>query len=43
MKSGVFLDVFNDISTYMYVFTRYFLHAFSNLNTEFHVSAMKYY
>ena len=43
MKSGVFLHVFNDISTYAYVFTGYFLHTFSNLNIEFHVSAMKYY
>ena len=25
MKSGVFLHVFNDISTYAYVFTGYFL------------------
>ena len=37
MKSSVFLHVFNDISTYAYVFTEYFLHSFSNLNIEFHV------
>ena len=43
MKSGVFLHVIIDISTYAYVFTGYFLHTFSNLNIEFHVSAMKYY
>ena len=43
MKSCVFLHVFNDISAYAYVFTGYFLHTFSNLNIEFHVSAMKYY
>ena len=43
MKSGVFLHVFNDISTCAYIFTGYFLHTFSNLNIEFHVSAMKYY
>ena len=35
MKSSVFLDVFNDISTYVYVFTEYFLHSFSNLSIEF--------
>ena len=35
MKSSVFLHVFNDISTYMYVFTEYFLHSFSNLSIEF--------
>ena len=34
-KSGVFLHVFNDISTYVYVFTEYFLHSFSNLSIEF--------
>ena len=37
MKSSVFLYVFNDISTYAYVFTGYFLHSFSNLSIEFHV------
>ena len=37
MKSSVFLHVFNDISTYAYVFTEYFLHSFSNLSIEFHV------
>ena len=37
MKSSVFLHVFNDISTYAYVFTEYFLHCFSNLSIEFHV------
>ena len=35
MKSSVFLHVFNDISTYVYVFMEYFLHSFSNLNVEF--------
>ena len=35
MKSSVFLYVFNDISTYVYVFTEYFLHSFSNLSIEF--------
>ena len=44
MKSSVFLHVFNDISTYVYVFTEYFLHSFSNFIIEFLVySAMKYY
>ena len=37
MKSSVFLNVFNDISTYAYVLTEYFLHSFSNLNIEFHL------
>ena len=32
MKSSVFLHVFNDISTYVYVFMKYFLHSFSNLS-----------
>ena len=41
MKSSVFLHVFNDISTYAYVFTEYFLHSFSNLSIEFLV--VKYY
>ena len=27
MKSSVFLHVFNDISTYVYVFMEYFLHS----------------
>ena len=36
MKSSVFLHVFNDISTYAYVLTEYFLHSFSNLSIEFH-------
>ena len=40
MKSNVFLHVFNDISTYVYLFTEYFLHSFNNLNS---CSAMKYY
>ena len=35
MKSSVFLHVFNDISTYVYVFMEYFLHSFSNLRIEF--------
>ena len=35
MKSSVFLHVFNDISTYVYVFTEYFLHSFSNLSIKF--------
>ena len=35
MKSSVFLHVFNDISTYVYVFTEYFLNSFSNLSIEF--------
>ena len=35
MKSSVFLHVFNDISTYVYAFTEYFLHSFSNLSIEF--------
>ena len=35
MKSSVFLHVFNDISIYVYVFTEYFLHSFSNLSIEF--------
>ena len=44
MKSSVFLNLFNDISTYAYVLTEYFLHSFSNLSIEFHInSAMKYY
>ena len=34
-KSSVFLHVFNDISTYVYVFTEYFLHSFSNLSIKF--------
>ena len=37
MNSSVFLHVFNDISTYGYVFTEYFLYSFSNLSIEFHV------
>ena len=37
MKSSVFLHVFNDISTYAYVFTKYFLYSSSNLSIEFHV------
>ena len=37
MKSSVFLHVFDDISTYVYVFTEYFLHSFSNLSIEFQV------
>ena len=37
MKSSAFLHVFNDISTYAYVFTEYFLHSFSNLSIEFNV------
>ena len=44
MKSSVFLHVFNDISTYVYVFTEYFLYSFSNFSIEFLVVAtMKYY
>ena len=44
MKSSVFLHVFNDISTYAYVLTEYFLYSFSNLSIEFHLaSAIKYY
>ena len=44
MKSSVFLHVFNDISTYVYVFMEYFLHSFSNLSIEsVPCSAMKYY
>ena len=35
MKSSVFLHVVNDISTYVYVITQYFLHSFSNLSIEF--------
>ena len=35
MKSSVFLYVFNDISTYVYVFIEYFLYSFSNLSIEF--------
>ena len=35
MKSSVFLHVFNDISTYVYVFTEYFLLSFSNLSIKF--------
>ena len=35
MKSSVFLHVFNDISIYVYVFTEYLLHSFSNLSIEF--------
>ena len=30
MKSGVFLDVFNDIYTCAHVFPEYFLNTFSN-------------
>ena len=37
MKSSVFLYVFNNISTYAYVLTEYFLHSFSNLSIEFHL------
>ena len=37
MKSSEFLHVFNDISTYAYVFTEYFLHSVSNLSIESHV------
>ena len=36
MKSSIFPHVFNDISTYPYIFTEYFLHSF-NLTIEFHV------
>ena len=43
MKSGVFLHVFNDISTYVYVFMEYFLHSFGNLSIEFLIVTMKYY
>ena len=44
MKSSVFLNVFNDISSYAYTFTEYFLYSFGNLSIEFHVrSDMKYY
>ena len=35
IKSSVFLHVFNDIFTYVHVFTEYFLHSFSNLSIEF--------
>ena len=35
MNSSVFLHAFNDISTYVYVITEYFLHSFSNLSIEF--------
>ena len=35
MKSSVFLHVFNDISTYVYVFMECFLYSFSNLSIEF--------
>ena len=35
MKSSVFLHIFNDISTYVYVFMEYFLYFFSNLSIEF--------
>ena len=34
-KSHMKSSVFNDISTYVYVFTEYFLHSFSNLSIEF--------
>ena len=44
MKSSVFLHVFNDISTYVYVFMEYYLHSFSNLSIEFLVVlSVKYY
>ena len=35
MKSKVFLHVFNDIFTYVYVSMEYFLHSLSNLSIEF--------
>ena len=35
IKSSVFLHVFNDISTYVYVFMEYFIHSFSNLSIKF--------
>ena len=41
MKSSVFLHVFNDISTYAYVLTEYFLHSFSNLSIEFHLVLLR--
>ena len=41
MKSSVFLHVFNNISTYAYVFTEYFLHSFSNLSIEFHLVLLR--
>ena len=37
IKYSVFLHVFNDIYTYVYVLTEYFLHSFSNLSIEFHL------
>ena len=37
MKYSVFLYVFNNISTYVYVLTEYFLHSFGNWSIEFHL------
>ena len=37
MKSSVFLHVFTDISSYMYVFPEYFSNAHSNLSIKFHI------
>ena len=43
MKSTVFLHayVFNNISTYVYILTEYFLHSFSNLCIEFHLILLR--
>ena len=37
MKSIVFQQVFNCISTYAYVFPEYLLHAFDNFSIKLHV------
>ena len=37
MKSIIFHDVFNCISTYAYVFSEYLLDNFDNLNIKFQV------
>ena len=42
MKYGVFLHVFNDISTYAFGFPDDFLNNFSNLSIKFHVMIVKY-
>jgi len=43
IKYGVFMHIFNDISTNAYIFQEYFLNNFKNFNYEFHtIIIMKY-
>ena len=37
MKYSVFLHVFTDISSYVYIFSKYLYYHFNNLSTELHV------